>query len=183
MLGALGAETADADRLAREALGRPAVARAALRILGPDARGPDGRVDRAAAAARAFGDDPAPLRRLEALIHPVVRRGLRAAIAGARRRRAPAVALDVPLLFEGGVDRLCDWTVFVRAPRAAREARARRRGWSRDELRRREARQMAAAERRRRADFTVDNGGTRAATRDQVRALWRRTVERERRAR
>ena len=178
----LGAELADADQLVGEALDRPRVARAVIRILGPAVRGPGGRLDRAAAAALAFGPDPAPLRRLEALVHPIVKRGLRDAVAGARRRRAPAVVLDVPLLFERGVDRMCDFTVFVRAARPVRLARARRRGWTAAELRRRERRQLSAAERRRRADFTVDNGGTRTATRDQVRALWRRTIG-ERRAR
>ncbi|HEU4394693.1 MAG TPA: dephospho-CoA kinase [Planctomycetota bacterium] len=172
----LGAEVADADRLVGEALDRPRIARGVIRILGPAVRGPGGRLDRAAAAARAFGPDPAPLRRLEAIVHPIVRRGLRDAVAGARRRRAPAVVLDVPLLFERGVDRMCDFTVFVRAARTVRLARARRRGWTAAELRRRESHQMPAAERRRRADFTVDGGGTRKAMRDQVRALWRRTV-------
>jgi dephospho-CoA kinase len=177
MLGRLGAEVADADRLAREALLRPAAARAVARAFGRGVLGRGGRVDRAAVAALVFrGTDRRPLRRLERILHPLVRRSLRAAVAGARRRRAPAVALDVPLLFESGLDRACDATLFVAAPAAVRAARARRRGWSAADLRARDARQGPAAERRRRADFTVDNGGGRAATWRQVRALWDRAV-------
>jgi dephospho-CoA kinase len=177
MFARLGAETVDADRLARAALDRPAAARAVARLLGGRVLRRGGTVDRERVAAAVFpGRDPRLLRRLEGILHPPVRRGLREAVAGARRRRAPAIALDVPLLFEGGVDRMCDFTVFVDAPRAARAARARRRGWSGADLRAREARQGPAAERRRRADFAVDNGGARSATRRQVRAIWDRVV-------
>jgi len=169
----LGAEHADADRLAHEAMEDPRVSRLVGRALGMEVRSPDGRVDREALAARVFGkDDREALERLTAILHPVVRRGLRGAVAGARGRRAPAVVLDVPLLFEGGVDGMCDATVFVDAPRAVRLRRARKRGWSAAELQRREARQGPARERRARADFRVPNGGSRAATRRRVRAIW-----------
>ena len=130
MLADLGAATADADRLAHEALERPGVARAVERSLGARLRRPDGSVDRAAVA----------------------------------------------VLFEGGVDRMCDLTVLVDAPREVRLRRARGRGWSERELRAREARQWPAARRRRLADVVVDNGGSRSATREQVRSLWARAV-------
>jgi len=175
MFRALGAEAADADRLAGEALALPGIARRAARAVGPGTLGPGGRLDRAAVAARVFGPGgSAALRRLEAVLHPPVRRWLRAAVAGARRRRAPAVVLDVPLLFERGVDRMCDATVFVDAPRAARLRRARRRGWTAAELRARDLSQAPAAERRRRADFVVRNGGGIPAARLAVRGIWER---------
>jgi dephospho-CoA kinase len=177
MLGALGAEVCDADRLVHESLRDPRLARAVGRLLGGGVLREDGSVDRAAVAARVFGPGRrGSLRRLEALLHPVARRGLRRAVASARRRGAAAVVLDVPLLFEGGADRLCDVTVFVDAPRAARLRRARSRGWTGEEIRAREARQWGAAPRRARADVTVDNSGSRAATRRQVRDLWIRAL-------
>jgi dephospho-CoA kinase len=177
MLASLGAAPVDADRLAHEALDDPATARAVERILGVRVRRPGGGVDRAAVAARVFGErGRAALRRVEALLHPLVRRGMREAVAAARRRSAPAAVLDAPLLFEAGVDRSCDLTVFVHAPREARLRRARSRGWTARGLRAREARQWSAAARRRRADTVVDNGGSRSATWKQVRALWSRAV-------
>jgi dephospho-CoA kinase len=177
MLAGLGAEVADADQLAREALEGPAAARAVERILGEGVRRADGSLDRAAVAARVFGPrGAARLRRLEAFVHPGVLLRLRRAVAEARRRRAPAVALDVPLLFERGVDRMCDVVLFVDAPRAVRLRRARARGWSAAQLRARDASQWPAATRRRRADAVIANGGGRAAARKQVRALWKRFV-------
>ena len=177
MLGRLGAETLDADRLVHAALESRAVARRVADLLGIAPPRPPSRLDRAAVAAVVFrrGNDRLR-RRLEGLLHPLVRADLRSGVAAARRRRVPAVVLEVPLLFEGRGDRMCDFTVFVDAPLRVRAARARRRGWTGADLRAREARFLPAAERRRRADFTVDNGGTRAATRRQVRELWKRTV-------
>jgi dephospho-CoA kinase len=177
MLASLGASPVDADRLAHEALETPAAARAVERILGVRVRGPGGRVDRGAVAARVFGPGGGTaLARLEALLHPLVRRRMREAVAAARRRSAPAAVLDAPLLFEAGVDRGCDVTVFVDAPRAVRLRRARARGWTARGLGAREARQWKASARRRRADEVVDNGGSRSATWKQVRALWSRAV-------
>ncbi len=169
----LGADLADADALAHAALDRPSVARAVGRLLGPGVLLPGGRVDRPAVAARVFGPgDARRLAGLTAIVHPVVHRGLRAAVTTARSRQAPAVVLDVPLLFEAGVDGMCDATIFVDAPRGARLRRARTRGWTPSDLRAREARQAPAAERRRRADYILRNGGDRAAVRRAVGRLW-----------
>jgi dephospho-CoA kinase len=178
MFGDLGARVVDADALAREALESPAGTRAAERALGTRIRGRDGRVDRRAVASLVFGGgDPGALGRLVAVLHPGVRRRLRAEVAAARRAGAAAVVLDVPLLFEGGVDGLCDLTVFVAAPREIRRRRARARGWTARELAAREARQWPAAVRRRLADATVDSGGSRSAAWKRVREIWRRATE------
>lgn len=177
LFGSLGALRADADALAHAALDRPSLARRVARLLGGEVLGPGGRVDRAAVASRVFGPGrEGALRGLTDIVHPVVLRGLRAAAASARRSRAPAVVLDVPLLFEAGVDGMCDATVFVDAPREVRLRRARTRGWSAADLRAREARQAPAAARRRRADFVIRNGGGRAAALRAVRDIWERTT-------
>ena len=67
---------------------------------------------------------------------------------------------------------MCDATFFVDAPGGARLRRARTRGWTPSDLRAREARQAPAAERRRRADYILRNGGDRAAVRRAVGRLW-----------
>src|SRR5690348_17003308 len=84
----------------------------------------DGAVDRAA-LREAVLKDPAALKRLEAIVHPLVRDAERRFIAAARRRGAPAVVLDIPLLFETGGERRMDRTVVVSAPRDVQMHRVR----------------------------------------------------------
>ena len=76
----------------------------------------DGAVDRPALRARVIGDEAA-IRRLEAIVHPLVRAEERAFLARARRAGRRVAVLDIPLLFEAGGDRRVDWVVTVSAPR------------------------------------------------------------------
>jgi dephospho-CoA kinase len=86
----------------------------------------EGTLDRARLRAAVIGD-PAALRRLEAILHPMVRAAEARFLAGARRRQVPLVVLDIPLLFEtGGADRV-DRIVVVSAPPAVQLARVRKR--------------------------------------------------------
>ena len=75
----------------------------------------DGVLDRQALGARVFGDKAA-LRRLEAIVHPLVGQRQRAFLKRASFRRAPLVVLDIPLLFEGLGERRVDATLVVSAP-------------------------------------------------------------------
>lgn len=128
----------------------------------------DGRLDRAALRARVTGD-PAALRRLEAIIHPLVRRAQDRFLARARRAGRAFVVLDVPLLFEGGGWRLCDDILVVSAPKSVQRARLRARGRMSDaEIDRLIARQMPDAERRRRADLVLSTGIGRMPTYRQL---------------
>ena len=128
----------------------------------------DGRLDRAALRARVTGD-PAALRRLEAIIHPLVRRAQDRFLARARRAGRAFVVLDVPLLFEGGGWRLCDDILVVSAPKSVQRARLRARGrMSEAEIDRLIARQMPEAERRRRADLVLSTGIGRMPTYRQL---------------
>ncbi len=177
LLGELGAAVADADELAHAALSDPAVERRVRAELRIPRSVPSGPPLRAALGARVFGGDGGEaLGRLEALLHPPVRRRLGTAVARARRAGSPAVVLDVPLLFESGLDALCDGTIFVDAPLGVRRRRAARRGWDAAALAARDARQWPAPERRRRADVVIRNGGTLASTRRAVRRAWERWV-------
>ncbi len=172
LLAARGARVLDADRIGRDILVSRPVRAAVRRIWGPGAIGRDGRPDRAALARIVFGD-AAALRRLNRLIHPRVRARIRREVARRRRDRRPLV-LDVPLLLETPLRRLCTVILFVDAPARVRSRRtARTRGWTPGEFARRERHQAALARKRRAADVVIDNGGTRAATRRQVAAFWR----------
>lgn len=169
LFAARGLVHVDADQVAREVSEDPAVLAAIRAALGPAALGPDGRMDRPAVARLVFAD-PALRRRLEEITHPPVRQRILAAVAAARTR-GDSVLLDVPLLLEGGLIDQCDAAVFVAADRAERLRRAAARGWGPDELDRRERAQAPLPDKQARARFTVDNGGSLAATAAQVDAV------------
>lgn len=165
----------DADAIARRILDRPEV-RAALRRRLPGA-GTRGGIRREMLAERVFSDRSA-LRVLEEITHPPIRR---AVVLALKRARAPFVLLDAALLQETGADELCDAVVYVACPARTRRARTRRtRGWTEEHHRAREARQWPCRRKRARADFVIDNTGTPARTRREVRATIRR-IERLRR--
>ena len=159
----------DADQVARTVSEDPGILGAIRAALGPGALGPDGRLDRPAVARLVFSD-PVLRQRLDEITHPPVRRRILAELAAARAR-GESVLLDVPLLLEGGLIDQCDAAVFVAADRAERLRRAALRGWGPDELDRRERAQAPLAEKQARARFTVDNGGSLAATAAQVDAV------------
>ncbi len=118
----------------------------------------DGAIDRAALRRAVLGQ-PDALRRLEGIVHPLVRRRQAAFLAQARRAGARAAVLDVPLLFETGGDALVDQIVVVSAPPAIQRARLRARGRMTDaQIDAVLARQMPDAEKRRRADVVVRTG-------------------------
>lgn len=115
-LAARGAAIVDADDLARAVLepGEPALA-AVVEAFGAGVLRTDGRLDRAALAARVFAD-PAERRRLEAITSPAVRPRLDAALAAAEASGAPVVALEAIRLVEAGLTEWCDevWLVACR---------------------------------------------------------------------
>lgn len=152
-----GAVVVDADRLAREAWAEPEVIAAAVDWWGPGVVNASGAVDRAAVAAIVFGN-PAERKRLEALLHPRVAEGRRVLHAAAAASPAARfVVEDSPLLIESGLHAHCDAVWLVEAPRAVRLKRVAQRGWSPDELARREAAQADPAVRKAHASFRLRN--------------------------
>ncbi len=175
MLKQLGAQAVDADALAHEALEVPAVRGELTAWLGSTIFDAAGHVDRKALGERVFGD-PEKLKKLEGLVHPHVRDRIGERLdefrrAGARRNGGceNVLALDIPLLVSTPFREACDALVFVHADLAAREERVKRsRGWSARELETRERHQMPVEEKRRLADFVIDNSGNEESTRNQV---------------
>lgn len=130
-----------------------------------------GRVDRTRLASRVVGD-PQALKRLEAIVHPLVRKSENAFLADARRRGTPVVVLDIPLLFETGGDARVDAVVVVTAPaEVQRERVLARPGMTAEKFEALLAKQMPDAEKRRRADFVVDSGHGLEPARVQVRDI------------
>ena len=117
----------------------------------------NGAVDRAALRRAVLGD-PAALRRLEAILHPMVSQDERAFLARARRAGRRIAVLDIPLFFETG-GRDVDRVVVVSAPRSVQMLRVRmRRKMSAADVAAVIARQMPDAEKRRRADVVIRTG-------------------------
>jgi dephospho-CoA kinase len=171
----LGIPVHDADRAVHRLLGRGGAAVAAVATAFPGVV-QAGAVDRQALGQRAFGD-PAALKRLEAILHPLVRGAERRFIARARRQRRRLVALDIPLLFETGGAARCDLVLVVSAPRPIQLARVMARpGMTAERLAGMEARQMPDAEKRRRADIVIDTGLGRRHSRDLLRRALRRIL-------
>ncbi|MCC6660203.1 MAG: dephospho-CoA kinase [Phycisphaerales bacterium] len=169
ILGELGCAVVDSDAEARAVMQRPGVRDELVRWWGSEILDADGLPDRRRVADIVFRDS-AQRRRLEALVHPLVRivrdeRRAAAAVAGAR-----AVIIDAPLLFEAGVDRECDAVLFIDSPRELRLARITARGWDEAELNRREAVQLTLDEKRRRSTHVVRNSGSPAQLRDDLAA-------------
>jgi dephospho-CoA kinase len=130
-----------------------------------------GKVDRDKLAARVLGDSEA-LKRLEAIVHPLVQEAERRLLAAAESRGEKAAVLDIPLLFETGGEERVDAVVVVSAPPDVQRSRALERpGMTVDKLDAILAKQMPDDEKRRRADFVVDTSRGFEAARADVRAI------------
>ena len=131
----------------------------------------DGTVDRAKLAARVL-NDPAALKRLEEIVHPLVEEAEQRLLAEAEKRGKKVAVLDIPLLFETGGERRVDAVVVVSAPGEVQRARLLERpGMTIAKIESILARQMPDAEKRARADFIVDTSRGFDAARAQVRAI------------
>lgn len=165
----------DADRAGHEVLELAEVRRAARRRWGAGILGPDGRIDRGALSPIVFAPAPeGPREReyLEKLTHPRIRRRLERQATQLINEGKPALVLDAALIFEAGWNDLCNVLVFVEAPREARLARARRRGYSEALFAAREAAQESLSVKRERADMIIDNSASGEWTRSQVERCW-----------
>jgi dephospho-CoA kinase len=131
----------------------------------------DGKVDRNKLSGRVLGD-AAALKRLEAIVHPLVQEAELRLLAEAAARGEKVAVLDIPLLFETGADQRVDAVVVVSAPAQTQQARVLGRpGMTMAKLEAILARQMPDAEKRRRADFVVDTSRGFEAARADVRAI------------
>jgi dephospho-CoA kinase len=137
---------------------------AAVEALFPGVRDATGAIDRRLVGQRVFGDKAA-LRRLEAILHPLVRQAETRFVRQARARGDRLVVLDIPLLYETGAPERCDYVLVVSAPaRVQRERVMRRPGMTESRFAGILRAQMPDREKRRRADFVVATGLGRALT-------------------
>lgn len=133
----------------------------------------DGTVDRSKLGKIVFGD-PAALKRLEGIVHPLVRASENRFSRRMAARGARLLAFDIPLLFETGGERRYDASLVVSAPGFVQEARVLRRpGMTRERLAAIRARQTPDLEKRRRADFVVPSALGKRAAFDRLAAIVR----------
>lgn len=118
----------------------------------------DGVVDRTALGARVLNDSDA-MKRLESIVHPLVRQATADFLAKAEKAGHPLIVFDVPLLFEVGRHHDCDAVLVVSADPAVQRARVLARpGMTEEKFQAILARQIPDSDKRRRAHFVIDTG-------------------------
>src|ERR1043166_6206620 len=132
-----------------------------------------GQIDRAKLAEKLVGD-PDAIKRLEAIVHPLVRAATQRFLDEQTANGARVVVLDIPLLFETGGEQRVDAVVVVSAPADVQRARVLgRSGMTAERFDTLLARQMSDAEKRARAHFVVDSSRSFDSARAQVHGILR----------
>ncbi len=159
-----GVPVFDADATVHRLLGPGGRAVAAVAALFPGVTEDGGGIDRVRLGRRVFDDRPA-LRRLESVLHPLVRDCERRFLERCARASVPLAVLDVPLLLETGGDRRTDRVAVVACHPLLQEQRALRRpGMTAERLAAIRAAQMPEAEKRRRAHYVIPTGQGKGTT-------------------
>jgi len=173
MLAEMGASVIDADQISRSLTapgGRalPEVRRA----FGDGVFLPDGTLDRAQLAKVVFADRAA-VERLNGIIHPLVKLEMDEQLEACRKNGAGVVVLDVPLLFEAGMQHMGDVVACVTAPQEIQIARMHsRNGYTREEAMSRIRNQMPVDEKAKRSDVVIDTSCTLEELRTKVEMLY-----------
>ena len=176
----MGAVIIDGDVLSRELTAPGGPALPAIRAhFGDGVFLPDGTLDRRRLGAVIFGSDEERLA-LDGIMQPMLRRMILDGIEQARQSGAKLCVLDMPLLYEAGLETLCDrvWCAWI--PRHTQLARLMARdGFTPEEAEARLRSQLPADEKAARADVVIDTGGTIEHTADRLPALLREELRDE----
>ena len=181
MLRRLGVPLFDADLVVHCLLAPAGAAVPAVSAAFPGVETEAGGIDRALLGQRVF-TNPAALRRLEEILHPMVAAEEKRFLARSRARRVALVVLDIPLLFETGAERRCDYVLVVSAPALVQRQRVMRRpGMTEIRLAAILRKQVPDHRKRQRADFVVSTGAGRGVTLRRLNAIVRLLRKRGRR--
>ena len=172
ILKAVGWPVIDADLIARQIVmpGSKGLEQIVNRF-GPQMLNSDGTLDREKLGKTVF-DDPKKLSDLDKIEHPLIQEAIDSQLDEFKKQHLPVVVLDVPLLFETGMDEECDLTVLAVVDQATQLKRL----MKRDQISKMDAvkkisSQMSLKEKMQRADVIIDNNGTLEQTRSQVAEL------------
>ncbi len=159
MFADCGAATTNADQIVHDLYTTNAEVIGFIRENWPDAV-VDGAVDRKKLGAAVFGDDVA-IKKLEHLLHPKVKQTEEDFVLAARDAGHWLAVLDIPLLYETGAEKRCDYVAVASSPYEIQKSRALSRpNMTEEKFEQILARQIPDAEKRQRADFIVDTGKT-----------------------
>ncbi|MCL2744232.1 MAG: dephospho-CoA kinase [Planctomycetaceae bacterium] len=158
----LGAAIINADETGHRVLMLPEVKAAALQRWGQNVFNSDGELDRRKVAKIVFADSPegrTELDFLERLTHPLISAKTERQQLELRESGCPLCVLDVPLLLEAGLDKNVDSVVFIDCDFSIRLKRVKERGWTEEDLLRREKMQLSLEEKKKSADAVILNNG------------------------
>ena len=178
-LASLGAVHLDADAISHELTEPGGEALEPIRAeFGEDVFREDGTLDRRALANITFSD-PARKRALEAILHPRIQRDIMRGIDRAAEEGAKVVILDVPLLFETGMDALCDETWVLSADTETQVARVMMRDRvDREQVEARIQNQMPAEEKEKLATQVIPTGRPMEKTQAELAAMYQQVLKR-----
>lgn len=177
VLKELGATIVDGDRLSRELTMPGGAALPDIRrTFGDGVFLPDGSLDRRALGKTVFSN-PVQRKALDTLMQPRLRTMIRDSIAKAKEQGAPLCVLDMPLLYETGLDKLCDrvWCVYLPEEEQLQRLMARD-GFTREEAMQRLRSQMPTEEKAARAQVIIDTSGSIDYTRRMIPALYQQEL-------
>ena len=169
-----GATVLSADEIGHQILREPEILKAAEERWGSDVIDPNGEIDRQRLATIVFSEKGSreELRFLEQLTHPRIKSHCLAEINRLRSEGTHIVILDAALLMETGWDSMCQKIVFIDTSAEVREKYAAERDWTKQELFRRESRQLSLEKKRAAADFRICNNGSLESMRQEISRVW-----------
>ena len=173
MFKRLGAKVIDADKIAHELIRpgfgvyRKLIHAFGRRILKKHSR----NINRKSLAEIAFSNK-AELKKLNKIMHPAIICGIKQQL---KEGKSKISVLDAPLLIETGLNRIADKLVVVKLNKAAQLKRLKgKTGLAYNKIIKRISSQLGLSEKIKKADFVIDNNGTRANTYKQVKAVWKK---------
>lgn len=166
-----GFAVVDADRIARESVepGSPVLADIVAQF-GKGVLNPDGHLDRERLGKQVFAD-PSRLSRLNGITHPAILARMKQEIGQLEKQGVTAVFLEVPLLYETGMDKWCEAVIAVRAHPDVQLARLKDRGLDEAEARARIVAQWPDEQKATLARYVIDNSGHLLQTESELTAI------------
>ncbi|MFN3532724.1 MAG: dephospho-CoA kinase [Candidatus Brocadia sp.] len=178
MLASLGAELIDADEMCHRLILIREVKDKIVERFGGAILDNYGKIDRSRLAEIVF-EDKTCLDDLCNILHPIVIEQIRSRVTEIENRgRRKAIVIDAALLEESDLSLLCDFIIFVNTGKDHRVSRSKIcRHWQDGELEKRERFQMALEDKRKKADYVVDNNYTEDNTFRQIKEFWQLYIE------
>ena len=178
MLASMGSEYIDADEMCHRLFLVQELKNEIVERFGNTVQDIYGKIDRARLAEIVF-QDKACLDDLCSILHPIVIERIKLKITEIEKQgRRKAIVIDAALLEESDLSSICDFIIFVNTSRDRRLERSKiSRHWKEEELDKRERFQMALEDKKRKADYIIDNNFTVDNTFRQVKEFWQLYIE------